>query len=378
MKILFDAQIFRQQRYGGISRYFCELASRLDRIPDMQARIVAPHHGNGYLAQSAQGLLLGWDAARMKRLGKFSRFAARILERSAIPAMRPDIVHETYFWGPSLRGRGTARVLTVYDMIHERLPQHFPSTDPTAAAKRRAVERADHVICISESTRRDLVDILGVPPAKVSVTFLSAGMRSPATNQTVSDRPYLLYVGDRGGYKNFAAVAKAVAGSVCLADVSIVCFGGGAISGAEWRLLNELRIDRSRIVWCGGDDRQLAALYAGALCFVYPSLYEGFGIPPLEAMQCRCPVACSNTSSIPEVVGEAGIYFDPHDVESIRHALETIMASESVRDLLRERGQQQVLKFSWDRCAAETAQIYRSLVGAASRQLPSNGNGEGA
>jgi glycosyltransferase involved in cell wall biosynthesis len=361
VKVLFDAQIFRQQRYGGISRYFCELARRLDETPGVSARIVAPHHRNGYVGGAGPGILIGWDADRFRRLGKLSRAAGSATEWAAPALLNPDIVHETYFWGPLLKGGHAPRVLTVYDMIHERFAQHFPRDDPTAQAKRRAVARADHVICISECTRRDLIDILGVPPGKVSVTYLSASMTASRSPDAGIGRPYVLYVGDRGGYKNFFSVVEAMAGSTALVDVQLVCFGGGPPGEADWSRIEGLGLERARVSWRSGDDQALATLYAGASCFVYPSLYEGFGIPPLEAMLCDCPVACSNTSSIPEVVGDAGAYFDPHDAASIRQALESVVGSESLRADLKARARQQLTRFSWARCAEQTKQVYESL-----------------
>ncbi len=362
MKVLFDAQIFRQQRYGGISRYFCEVATRLAADPDVMARIVAPHHRNGYLASVPAPVVVGWPASRFKRLGRLARAAARMVERSTAARLQPDIIHETYYWGPLLQQPRARCVLTVYDMIHERFPSHFAAGEPTSEAKRRAVQRADHVICISHNTRRDLIEYLQVPESKVSVTHLSANMTPPATPPASDGAPYLLYVGDRGGYKNFLGLVTAVGGSTLLRDLDIVCFGGGELSADEWEAIDRAGIARSRIRHSAGDDVALARLYAGALCFVYPSLYEGFGIPPLEAMRCDCPVACSNTSSIPEVVGDAGAYFDPSDAGSLRQALEEVSGSESLRETLRERGRRQLQKFSWDRCAAETLGIYRGVA----------------
>ena len=362
MRVLFDAQIFRQQRYGGISRYFCELATRLAADPVVFARIVAPHHRNEYLATLPQPLVLGWPSKRWKRLGKVSRWAGHLLERRAIARVQPDVIHETYYWGSPLRHPGAGRVLTVYDMIHERFPQHFAPDEPTAASKRRAVAEADHVICISHSTKRDLIDILRVPESKVSVTHLSANIQPPPAPPPPDGAPYFLYVGDRGGYKNFLGVVEALGTSARLREFRLACFGGGELKAEEWAAIDRAGIARDRIVQHHGDDAALARLYAGALCLVYPSLYEGFGIPPLEAMRCDCPVACSNTSSIPEVVGDAAASFDPMDTESIRHALEDVAGSEGRRAQLVECGRARLQTFSWDRCAAETLAIYRQIA----------------
>jgi glycosyltransferase involved in cell wall biosynthesis len=362
LKVLFDAQIFRQQRYGGISRYFCELATRLEAMPDVTARIVAPHHRNEYLAGVPAPVVQGWHSRHWKRLGKVSRFAGRLLERRTTARMQPDVIHETYFWGSPLRHPGALKVLTVYDMIHERFPDRFDAHDHTAEAKRGAVARADHVICISHSTKRDLLALLPVPEAKVSVIHLASSLVPPAETAPASGAPYLLYVGDRWTYKNFLQLVEAVGASPMLRDFRIVCFGGGALDAAEWAAIDAAGIARERVEQLHGDDTLLARLYAGAFCFVYPSLYEGFGIPPLEAMQCNCPVVCSNTSSIPEVVGDAAETFDPGEPGALRAALERLVSSETRREQLRALGHERQRQFSWDACTNETLALYRRLL----------------
>ncbi len=364
LKVLFDAQIFRQQRYGGISRYCCELTTRLADEPGVQPLIVAPHHRNEYLPALPPQLVVGWHMKHWKRFGKLSRFLARRVEARTLERQQPDLIHATYYWASPLAHSRAKRVLTVYDMIHERFPEHFPPGEPTAAAKKRAVAEADHVICISHSTRRDLVAMLGVPEHKVSVTHLAAQMVRPAGAPAglADQAPYLLYVGDRGGYKNFIAVVKALCASAAMRDLRRVCFCGCDLRPEEWAAIDAAGLARARLVQQHGDDTVLAGLYAGALCFVYPSLYEGFGIPPLEAMQCDCPVACSNTSSIPEVVGDAAELFDPHDVDAIRTALERVALSPTRRAELVALGRAQAQRFSWARCASETLAVYRRVL----------------
>lgn len=362
MNVLYDAQIFRQQRYGGISRYFCELVSGLARDPTVTARIVAPHYRNEYLPTLPPPLVIGWHQKHWKRLGKVSRALGNIVERRTAARLRPDVIHETYFWGPRLRFPGAVKVLTVYDMIHERFPDRFDARDPTAAAKRSAVANADHVICISHSTKRDLLDALPVAESKVSVIHLASSLAPPTAAPPAAGAPYLLYVGDRGGYKNFLALVEAFGASPRLRGIHLACFGGGALSAAEWAAIDAAGIVRERVAVHQGDDALLARLYAGALCFVYPSLYEGFGIPPLEAMQCDCPVVCSNTSSIPEVVGDAAEYFDPAQPGSLRAALETVVESEGRRAQLRALGHARRRQFSWEACTQQTLALYRRLV----------------
>jgi glycosyltransferase involved in cell wall biosynthesis len=139
-----------------------------------------------------------------------------------------------------------------------------------------------------------------------------------------------------------------------------VAFGGGMFSESEKKLFKELQVCNC-IRQIDGDDRLLAAYYKNASLFVYPSLYEGFGIPPLEAMNYSCPVACSHSSSIPEVVGDAGCYFDPQSVESISHSLEELAFSTSLQSTLKQRGRNRIKLFSWGKCVSEHEKLYRSL-----------------
>jgi glycosyltransferase involved in cell wall biosynthesis len=276
----------------------------------------------------------------------------------------PDIVHETYYSHTRTAPSSSKVVLTVFDMIHERFPAYFSSWDPLQREKVAAVQRADHVICISEHTRRDLVQLLGVEEAKTSVVHLGFSLTGAGEQLAeVPPRPYLLYVGARGGYKNFEGLLKAYSRSHALCrDFDLVAFGGGVLTPQERALIVELGLDTSKVRQMGGPDSVLAGLYRSAALFVYPSLYEGFGIPPLEAMSFNCPVACSNTSSIPEVVGDAASFFDPESTDSMVAAIESVLNHDKVRKELIAKGQQRILQFSWEKCAVQTQNVYRSIL----------------
>jgi glycosyltransferase involved in cell wall biosynthesis len=204
-----------------------------------------------------------------------------------------------------------------------------------------------------------------VPEEHTSVVYLGYDrLVADGERQDRSDMPpFLLHVGSRGGYKNFDALLRAYAASDWLKEnFSIVAFGGGAFSVEEQALMRVLGVPAGRVMQVGGGDAALARLYRHAAALVYPSLYEGFGIPPLEAMSLDCPVLCSGRSSIPEVVGDAGEYFDPEDPEAMRVAIESVLESPSRRDELIAKGRARSAGFSWERCAGETHEIYRSMM----------------
>lgn len=373
MKIAYDSQIFCAQTYGGVSRYICEIASRLAKDPGIEVSIIAPMHVNAYLEHVPLGIVSGFRAPKVKCLkSKYPVLALRgmgvLLGDLMLRASRPAIIHETYYLSYRLGSRRARRVLTIHDMIHEKFASNFPHANKTAQHKALAAKRADHVICISESTRRDAIEILGLSPDKISVIHQGFGLNkvveeSAAEYSFHGNKPFLLFVGNRGGYKNFLRLLEAYGTSKQLrTGFKLICFGGGAFLDDELALMHKLGLDQDQVRQLGGSDQLLAGLYEHATALIYPSLYEGFGIPPLEAMAHNCPVICGETSSIPEVVGDAGAYFDSENIDSIRSTIEGVVGSESRRRVLIEKGQARLKCFSWDRCAAETLQVYKQLV----------------
>jgi len=377
MKVAYDSQIFAAQKYGGVSRYYCEIASRIAKELDVDVSIIAPMHINAYLEHVPQGIISGFRAPFADRLLKIygasyihlmMRGLGSLAGDVMLRSMKPDIVHETYFSPYRLGGRKARRVLTIYDMIHEKFASHFRLSERAARYKALAAERADHVICISESTRRDAIEILGLNPDKASVIYL--GYDFLETDEANVDQqilptsePYLLYVGNRAGYKNFFRFLEVYGTSPEIkTGYKLICFGGGSFTRQELIRIQELGLVNEQVIQLAGSDQMLSRLYSKASAFVYPSLYEGFGIPPLEAMAHDCPVVCSNTSSIPEVVGNAGEYFYPTDSESLCAAIQTVVGSESHREFLIREGRERLKLFSWDRCAAETLDVYKKLT----------------
>ncbi|MDP2030657.1 MAG: glycosyltransferase family 1 protein [Thiobacillus sp.] len=369
MKVAFDQQVFLLQEYGGISRYICSLAKHLSMMPDVDARVIAPLHFNRNLDAlqevPGKGMLLPKVNPKLFRLVVL---VSKYLARLSINRFSPEIVHETYFSFDDYLPRGAKRVLTIYDMIHERYAAGFDCSHMTSGPKKAAALRADHVICISENTRRDLIELCGVAEEKTSVVylgvdeeFLAAGMEQAAEAPTRP--PFLLYVGSRDGYKNFKLFVKAFGSSDYLREnFSIICFGGGPLQANELSDAAAFGLRPGQLQHRSGSDKVLAQLYRQAVALVYPSLYEGFGIPPLEAMAVGCPVISSNTSSLPEVVGDAGEYFDPNSQEAMTAAIEHVLQSPSRREELVARGRQQCAKFSWEKCAQETMAVYRGLM----------------
>jgi glycosyltransferase involved in cell wall biosynthesis len=254
----------------------------------------------------------------------------------------------------------------VHDLSYVRLPECFP-----AALKRyldrevpRSLERADLVLADAESTKRDLVGIYQVPPERVGVLYSGVNARfCPQVDQANKARvrekyrlehPYLLSVSTIQPRKNYVRLIKAF--SRLVADlpspISLVIAGGNGWMYKEvYQTVEQMGLqDRVSILGFAPDD-DLPALYSMATLFVYPSLYEGFGLPVAEAMACGLPVVCSNASSLPEVGGDAVLYFDPCDVGAMADAMRRALADEALRKELQRKGLEQVKRFSWERAA---------------------------
>lgn len=367
MRVLFDHQIFCWQLYGGVSRYCVELARHLARLDDTEPLILAPLFINRHLCELDASAVAGrFVGITPTGISWFVYIANRLLAPGRMGRFEPDIVHETYYATKPVLGHHHHKiVLTVHDMIHERFPDAVPNSRQTAAVKARAIKRADHVLCDSEQTRQDLLDIYDVDPASATVVHL--GVHSDDAidlpGERPIDAPYLLYVGDRSGYKNFSGLIEAYIHSPALRDeFSLVCFGGPPLADDEVGRLSSAGIDPGKLTWMKGDDRMLMWLYRNASALVYPSLYEGFGIPPLEAMGQGCPVVCSTGGSIPEVVGNAGEYFDPYESEAIASAIERVVGGSDRASELRAAGFERLRHFTWERCAQRTRDVYASLL----------------
>ena len=365
MRIVYDYQIFSYQEYGGISRYYYELASRIAQHEGCYACIHALLYINKYIKGDENFEVIGIPIPVIPGMARVHISINYLLSRILVRKCRPDIFHETYYAKDRIAPAKVKTVLTVYDMTYERLTNFFPSKQKISRNKEYAVKRANHIICISESTKNDLIDILNINPDKISVIYLGYTKKTARHKNklNIGDKPYILYVGQRVAYKNFSRLLQAYASSPRLQkDFKLVCFGADRFSNDEISQIKELNLKPEDVVHLKGDDDILNHLYSNASIFVFPSLYEGFGIPLLEAMSFKCPVVCSNTSSLPEVAGDAADYFDPCNLEEMISSIESVVFSTEKKNHLIERGLERIKLFSWEKCAEETLKVYSSLL----------------
>jgi glycosyltransferase involved in cell wall biosynthesis len=249
-------------------------------------------------------------------------------------------------------------------MTHEAHPEYFGPKDKTREHKALLAGAAAKIIAISSSTRSDIIRYLNVDPGKVEVVYLANSLTGGGEELSVPES-YVLYVGERGRYKNFRAFFLAFAGlAAARPDLHLVCVDQKKFNQAELDLIRELRLE-DRCMNISASDEQLVFLYKHASLLVYPSLSEGFGLPILEAFASNCPVALSNASCFPEIAGEAAVYFDPSNVPSMENAVEKVLSDGALRQALRRRGQERLKSFSWATTAEQTAALYEKCLTAA-------------
>ena len=360
-KILYDNQMFTFQRFGGVTRYFADLIYNLPK-DEFEGELPMYFCENHYVTETY--------GQEYKSLGfpKNYRIRRRIYQPvnrvATLHALRTggyDIFHPTYYspyFLPFVKSRKRAFVLTIHDMTFERFPQDVLIYDRTIPHKKKLIKEADHIIAVSENTKRDIVELLGTDPSKISVVhhgFRAGGEVAPQ----LFDR-YILYVGERKGYKNFLPWLSAVR-SLLVHDPSlkIVCTGSD-FTGAEHEIFKNWGVADS-IVHIAANDAQMASLYRHALCFVFPSLYEGFGIPILEAFSNNCPVCLSNASCFPEVAGDAALYFNPGDAQSMQDTLKELLTSNTLCNELRLKGMLRSKEFTLEKMVENTCNVYRKI-----------------
>lgn len=380
MRILYDHQAFTYQNYGGVSRYYLELINRLGQY-GIQFRLPAMYSNNYYLRSIKPKSMAGvYGLSGLSYVNVFARMALKIRygsitnynkmgSRKAIVKGDFDVFHPTYYDPYFLEQIGKKPfILTIHDMIHEIFPEYFEPDDMTSEWKKTLAEKATRIIAVSNNTKRDILKFLNVEENKVHVIYHGSSMGLNNHGQMPDDGPasdlygrYILFVGDRTKYKNFLSFVESLRPIMKKEpDIKVICAGGGAFSEQESSHFKKIGVS-GRIRQQGANDDMLAELYRRSVAFVFPSLYEGFGIPVLEAFACGCPAIVSQTSSLPEVGGDAVVYFDPKDISSMGDAIERVISDEGLRKHMTSKGFDRLKLFSWDNTVKETASIYKGI-----------------
>lgn len=365
----------------GVAQYIRTLSQELAKTGENIA-LFTPYAWNAELTGAPQEAQTAARArSAMLRLLPSPRVLARAMEAAvlAVNSSRRNVAlyHEPAALPVPFRG---PTVVTVHDLSWVRFPETHPA-DRVRLLNRtfpRAIERAQHLIAVSDYTKHELTDVYGVDPKRITTTLEAArDVFRPRSADECADeltrhglryRGYLLCVGTIEPRKNLEFVIAAYAGmpAAYRREFPLVLVGatGWLASRIEIALRPLVQAGEARPLGYVNDD-SLASLYAGARALVYPSLYEGFGLPPLEAMASATPVVVSDRSSLPEVVGSAGDLVAPDDVEGLRTILQRLGEDEAHFAARAAAGLARAAQFSWARCAAETADVYRRVLAAA-------------
>lgn len=367
--------MFTIQRFGGITRIFIELARELSMAPDVALYWYRGLHKDRYSIRDFRCRLARyWSVPIPERffkwdlIGKLNTHGLNTFVKMNISGLSFDVYHPTYYDSRLINGaRAKKLAITVHDMIPEMFMTHLDRFQGLIYEKRRLIMRADLVFVNSSSTLRDLLQLVPTDASKIRVTYWASRMKDcplVPLPRAVTGKPYFLYVGTRSKYKNFEVLMRAFAENEWLArSFNVVCFGGTSpYLPHEMRFFSEHKLlDCFRYV--SGGDGMLRSLYENAVALVYTSRYEGFGLPPLEAIQCGCPVICSPTSSLPEVVGEAALFFDVDAPEQLADCMRRVAEETELRERLVQKGYARAALFSWERTAQATLDGYRAVCG---------------
>ena len=358
-KILFDHQIFCAQEFGGISKYFTEIFKEFERNSNIKPLLSFKYHNNSYLKNLN-------SLSSVKVLGRFNirgknTFLNKMNYFLYDKTLEYDLYHPTYYDYDLIRKINRTYVVTVYDMIQERFSEINNGETRIIDQKKKTILGAEKIIAISEQTKNDIIDFYNIPKDKIQVIHLASKItKHNNINSLKFKKPYFLFVGNRTVYKNFDFMILSIY-QILKKDYNLICVGGGKFTKKEALLFDKLGISRSIIRYDLNEDL-LSTFYQNAVALIYPSKYEGFGLPLLEAFESKCPVICGNGGSLKEIGGEAPLYFEYDKIKSIGKCIESLTFDKKIREKAIKMGLIQHEKFSWHKTANETVKFYEDVL----------------
>ncbi|MBP3353430.1 MAG: glycosyltransferase family 4 protein [Bacteroidales bacterium] len=352
MRVLFDNQIFDEQRLGGISRYISILANKL---PDYGVNTTVGVLGTNNVYLREVGIRKYLDFIKNKNRKYFKYVSKYSLY---------DLFHPTYYNPHMKRLKKKPMVLTVHDMIYELFPEQFYRGDIIIQQKKDMINRANRLIAISENTKKDIINILGVSEEKIDV--IHHGLM---WNESLKARPlilpfssdYILFVGDRRAkYKCFKEFVIGVSGVVKKYGINIITTGT-KFTEEEFLLLKKYGIADITYNFMVNEN-ELLWLYQNAVCFIFPSSYEGFGLPILEAFKGGCPTILSSSSCFPEIARDSVLYFEAENPENLSSTLVSLLDDSQKRADLRAKGFERLKYFSISKMIEQTKNTYYKTI----------------
>lgn len=364
MKILYDHLALGANKFGGVQRYFVEL---IKRMPSSTFDLSLILSINQYLVDSNipfKGHLFS-RYLNFRGRGRVINVINRLWTTYRLLYGNYTIYHQTHYdnFGFKYVREGRKIVTTIHDLNFWVVPQFYDDHYPNYLPQKEMIIKSDLIIAVSYNTKKDLIKIFNVEESKIKVIYhgIEKQQHLNLSNQRIVNEPYLLFVGERHKFKNFDNLALAFQFvQEKYPYMKLVCTGQ-MFNKNEQYMLSELNISE-KVIYVSADDSTLACLYRDAEMFIYPSYYEGFGMPILEAMLYDCPVVLSNSSCFPEIAGEAGVYFDPYNVEDMVNKISLLIDNKEYRKNTIIKGKIQIENFSWEKCTKEHIKVYQSLL----------------
>ena len=384
MRVAFNA-LYLQEPRTGTGRYVYNLLRSLGRVDGVTEYVVLSPREPEVMPETPSTFM--WETVPLDRVRRGGEnFEKLAWEQFAFPAaakrLGARVMHVPHFAAPRYT-HGIPTLVTIHDVVPLRLPEYRASA-PAQLYSRLvswAARHADMVVAVSEHAKADIIELLGVAPDRVRVVVEApapgyrpvqdpAKLRSVRAKYGLGDR-YVLNVGGLDARKNIAGLIGAFAAvyhDIGDPDLQLFIAGESKLLGTspvfpDWRPLAAQFGIAGQVICTPIGEYDLPALYSGAACFAFTSLYEGFGLPPIEAMACGAPVVCSDRTSLPEVVGSSGLLADPTNIEAFGTAMMRVLTEPEYADDLRLRGLARAKQFTWDQVAVETSALYAELAG---------------
>jgi len=361
MKIFYDHLIFSLQRYGGVSKYFCELLKNIDKNKWYCPVLFS---NNEYLESS--DIIKQKDLFFHKNIKGKGRIMLELGKGYTVfSALKKkfDIYHQTHFDDFLLPFVKNKKIVTTFhDINFSRFPSKGFFWKNIVKQQQTIIDKADKVIAVSHSTRADMLNTFSIDESKIVVIHHGVDKeKKELKKERIIEQPYILYVGLRKDFKNFNNFAKAFS-IVCKKNknIELICTGKDFNKGEQAFLEENNILSKAKVI--AASEQIMAMLYRDAEMFVYPSIFEGFGMPILEAMVYSCPVVLSNSSCFPEIAQDAGIYFDPYNPEDIADKILLVLEDSNLRNKIIKLGQERLAHFSWEKCAVEHMNVYKALL----------------
>jgi glycosyltransferase involved in cell wall biosynthesis len=356
--VLFDHQIFSYQQFGGVSRYFAELMKNIN--PELWD-VSLMFSNNEYLKEVDK---------KISYFNFFKTISFYKKERLMLELGKPyslykvaknnyGVLHLTHYEGYANNATKRPIVMTYHDKLFSSYCYH----ERTIREQKKCFAHVDKIITVSNNTKNDLISLFGIDEKKIEVIYHGVSKNLYVHGERIIKEKYILFVGARKKYKNFFRLLKAFAQIIKtnMPELKLVCTGK-PFDNNELQEIQALGIKKEQINSRFYSDEELQNLYQNAELFVFPSEYEGFGFPLLEAMSNNCPVVCSNASCFPEIAGNAAEYFNSLDIDDIFAALKKVLFSTDMRKKLVENGKNRCEEFSWEKSAQKHINLYESLI----------------